>query len=300
MKKSVVFLICGFMASAVAETIPIEAFAPGTVPGEFQVTTSDVSGTLRLGGISFGFSPFEHVPTETNLVSAMGLLNYYRIFTTNHRYGESMRAIPSEASLEGPDTVRVHWPAEEDRPFALTGIYHWITPDTVDLETIVEATDTLPAFDVFLASYLSEHFPASAVYVKAGENEKEFITAEPEDGVWQVFPRDDDARALVKDGRWDIPPSPVDWAVRPELAAPLVYRRAADSDLVVAMMARPEDCFAVFTPFRGEHHYSMYFSLFGDTLEAGNTVRARIRMVIAEMDDDALLARYQEFLDSDQ
>ncbi len=294
--KMLVMLLCCCMVMSGVGAAPVEAFTPGEAPGSFQVDTGLVAGVLRPEGLSFGFTPFTHVPTETNLVTMMGLLNYYRMFTTNHRYGESMRAIPSEGTLEGPDTLRVHWPAEEDRPFALTGIYRWVAPDTVDLETIVEATDTLPDFDVFLASYLSERFPASAVYAKDADGEAAFITAEPEDGVWQVFPRDADGLALVKDGRWDIPPSPVDWAVRPDLAAPLIYRRADDSDLVVAMMARPEDCFAVFTPFRSEHHYSMYFSLFGDTLEAGDVVRARIRMVIAELDDEALLARYQEFL----
>lgn len=281
-----------------AEATSLEVFSPGDVPGEFHVDSGDVRGVLRLGGISFGFMPFEHVPTETDLASMMGLLNYYRIFTTNQRYGESMRALPSEATLEAPDTLRVHWPADEDRPFALTGIYRWVAPDTVDLETVVEAVETLPHFDVFLASYLSTLFPVSSVYVREDNDTNTFMTAEPEYGVWQLFPRDTDAVALVQDGRWDIPPSPVDWAVRPKIAAPLIFRRNADTGLVVAMMARPEDCFAVFTPDRDEYHYSMYFSLFGETVEAGDTVRCRIRMVINVLDDDALLERYDAFLNS--
>jgi len=274
---------------------PLEVFAPGDVDGEFHVNTGELEGTLRLGGISFGFSPFRHVPTDTDLIAMMGLLNYYRVFTTNHRYGESMRAIPSDATLEAPDTLRVHWPADADRPFELTGVYHWVAPDTVDLETIVEAKEHLQEFDVFIASYLSERFPVSSVYVKGDDDKKAFITAEPEHGVWQAFPRDADAVRIIKDGRWDIPPSPVDWAVRPELAAPIIHRRNEATGLTVAMMARAEDCFAVFTPDRGEGHYSMYLSLFGKTLEAGDTARARIRMIIGPLNDDALLKRYKEF-----
>ena len=39
-------------------------------------------------------------------------------------------------------------------------------------------------------------------------------------GVWQAFPRDDQAVSIIQDGRWKIPPSPVDWVIRPRLAKP--------------------------------------------------------------------------------
>ncbi|MFO7774733.1 MAG: hypothetical protein R6W89_02935, partial [Candidatus Hydrogenedentota bacterium] len=228
--------------------------------------------------------------------TAYGIANYYRVFTAGHRY-EDPRVLSRETSLETPDTVRVHWPASEDQPFALTGIYRWVAPDTLDLETIVEAEADLPDFEVFLASYLSSAFPASSVYAQTGEEETGMVTAEPEEGVWQVFPRDAEALAIVEDGRWEVPPNPVDWAVRPDFAGALIYRRAEDSDLTVAMMAQPQDCFALFTPERGEAHYSMYLSLFGRTIEAGDSARTTVRVIIGALDDDALLKRYQEFLD---
>jgi len=45
-------------------------------------------------------------------------------------------------------------------------------------------------------------------------------------GIWQAFPRDDQAAAIIQDGRWTYPPSPVDWVIRPHLAKPLGIRRS--------------------------------------------------------------------------
>lgn len=294
-----ILLVAGCVLTVCAEASePPPFFSSGRVAGEYEVETPVVRGLLGEGGLAFGLHPLIYTPNDTLLTNTMGLLNYYRVFTTNHRYGESMRMQPNETTITGPDTLRIHWPAASGRPFALTGIYRWVAPDVLDLETIVEAKDLLPDFDVFVASYLSAAFPASEVYVKTADNGTDFVAAEPEHGLWQVFARDAEAVTWVKDGRWTIPPSPVDWAVRPYFAAPLIYRRASDSQLSVVMMARPEDCFAVFTPERGEGHFSMYFSLFGRTLEPGETVRAHIRLVIGMLDNHTLLERYREFLDN--
>jgi hypothetical protein len=45
-------------------------------------------------------------------------------------------------------------------------------------------------------------------------------------------------------------------------------------------MSPPQDCFAVLTPFEAEPHRSMYLSLFGKNLKAGESARARARLVI--------------------
>lgn len=296
-------IACALMLGLCASAAPdgparVEAFSPGDVAGEYRIETALLRGLLGAGGASLGLYPLEYASGPIAVAGPMGLLNYYRVFTVNRRYGESMRALPSETTLEAPDTLRVHWPASDDRPFTLTGVYRWTKPGMLDLETIVEAGAELPMFDVFLASYLAPAFPVSSVYVKTEGGKAAFAAAETADGVWQVFPRDAAALEWVKDGRWDIDPSAVDWAVRPEFAAPLIYRRHEGSGLTVALMARPEDCFAVFTPHRGETHYSMYFSLFGRTLRAGQTVSARVRLIVGEFDDAALSAHYREFLDA--
>lgn len=280
-----------------AEASTNSVFTAGEAPGEYHVETETLHGTLGEDGRSYGLHPLTYAPGGVSLTgAAYGIANYYRVFTADHRY-EDLRVLSSETSLEPPGTVRVHWPVTEDQPFALTGVYRWVAPDTLDLETIVEAEADLPDFEVFLASYLSSVFPASSVYARTGEQETGFITAEQEEGVWQVFPRDGEALAIVNDGRWEIPPSPVDWAVRPDFAEALIYRRAEDSDLTVAMMGQPEDCFALFTPERGEAHYSMYLSLFGRTIEAGESARTTVRIIVGALDNDALLERYRDFVD---
>lgn len=63
------------------------------------------------------------------------------------------------------------------------------------------------------------------------------------------------------------------------------------------MMSPPEDCFAVSTPHQAEGHYSMYFSLFGRTLKAGEPARARVRiMLMTAATDKKILDAYKAYL----
>ena len=125
------------------------------------------------------------------------------------------------------------------------------------------------------------------------------------DGNYLMFPRDREAALKIFDGRWEIPPSPVDWCITRFMAAPLARRRHAESDLTVLLMAPPEDCFAVATPYNQDppdgvaNHRSLYLSLFGQDVEAGQTVRARSRLVVAAgLTDEAAVKRYQDYVES--
>ena len=289
------FFFACFFASAGEVKTPA-CFSGGNVAGEYRVDTGVVEGTLGFEGRSHGLNPLSIKASGLRLSSPPGLLDFYRIFTTNHRHVESMRALPRETLLESPDSVRVHWPATDGRAYALTGVYRWKAPDTLDLEVIVEAKSDLPDFEVFLASYLSSEFPVSSVYTMPEGGSRTLVTASEEAGPWQAFPRDKVAAAMVKDGRWDIEPNPVDWAMRDPYAIPLIFRRNQGSGFTVAVMTRPEDCFALLTPREGDAHYSMYFSLFGRTLTAGEKATARVRMVFGALDDASVLKRYEAFL----
>ncbi|MCL4854993.1 MAG: hypothetical protein KJZ78_26835 [Bryobacteraceae bacterium] len=261
--------------------------------------TGALHGIVRQNGVSLGLLPVEHTVTGIPIASEPGLLTFYRIFTTNRRYGESARARPSNARVLPDGALHVLWPASDEHPYTMTAIYRWRDEETLDLETTVEAKAELPDFEIFLSSYLGARFPVTSVYVKhlEGGGSAGFMTAETAYGTWQVYPRDEKALSLVKDGRWTIPPNPVDWAIMPELAAPLVHRREPETGLVVALMAPAEDCFAAFTPERDEPHRSMYLSLFGKTLQAGETARARVRLVVSDVLDDAgIVARYEEYV----
>jgi len=161
--------------------------------GEYMFDTGVLRGTIRQEGKSLGLLPVEHVPSGALLTKWPGLLTYYRIFTTNRRYGESARELPSEVKELADGALRMQWPASEEFPYVLTATYRWRDAATLDLDTVAEAKAELPDFEAFLSSYCSEQFPVTAVYVKEPRegDGPGFMTAEEADGTWQVFPRDE-------------------------------------------------------------------------------------------------------------
>jgi len=111
-----------------------------------------------------------------------------------------------------------------------------------------------------------------------------------------MFPRDRQVVALIRDGRWKQPPHPVDWAVRDNLAAPLGIRRGRTHPVAAILMAPGEDCYALSTPFAGEGHFSLYLSLFGRDVKAGQTAAARARLVIAKSpSDEQIVELYRKY-----
>ncbi len=68
------------------------------------------------------------------------------------------------------------------------------------------------------------------------------------------------------------------------------------------MMARPEDCFAVSMPWNpasadAAGYRSLYLSLFGKDLAAGETAKAHCRLLLGrELSDEDAVARYRAFL----
>ena len=267
--------------------------------GEFHFDTGTLRGTLRAQGKSLGLSSLIHIPTGIRLDRGNGLLGYYRVFTAKHRYGAGAWDWPSQARLLPDGSVEVVWPAAADRPFELKAVYRWRDPMTLDLETMVKAQQDLPAFEVFLASYFQESFTNSLVYVKEnpeGGNRPGFLAAKKSLGDWQMFPRDPAAVAIIKDGRWLIDPNPVDWRVLPALGLPLGMRRESRAGVTAVLMAPPADCFALATPYETEGHVSMYLSLFGRTVKAGEQAGARARLVVdSPVTDNQAVELYQKY-----
>jgi hypothetical protein len=294
-KTLVTLIFLCILTALTAAAEPLPGFGDVTAEGAYPFDTGVLRGELAGGPL--GLLPMVYVPTETPLAKTPGIYNFYRVFSTNHRYVESMRATPCTSERVNPQTLRVHWDAGEEHPFTLEATYMWVAADTLDVVTEVTAVQALPDFEVFLASYCAEAFKVSSVFVVQEDGDAAFMTAEKIGQVWQAFPRDDAAVSIIQDGRWAIQPSPVDWAIRPKFAAPLVYRRDPESNVAVVTMALAEDCFAVLTPERDEAHYSMYFSLFGRDVAAGETVRARTRLVVGAFDDAEIIDRYNAFLD---
>ncbi len=268
---------------------------------EYRFNTGMLRGTLRRGGRSFGLSSLTHVPSGTRVDGASyGIFSHYRVFTTNKRYGHAAWDWPSTSKRLGNGGVQVRWPAGKDHPFELTALYRWSGANVLDLTTMVTARKDLPQFEVFLASYFHKDFPASLVYVKSGSNTKArptLQTTEKSFGIWQMFPRSRKVVPLIQDGRWRQDPSPVNWSIRDDLAAPIGIRRGKKSGLAAILMAPGEDCFALSTPYEGEGHFSLYLSLFGRHVKAGQTAAARSRLVIAESPTEQQILRwYKEYM----
>ena len=189
----------------------------------------------------------------------------------------------------------------------MTGVYRWQSPNTLDLQICVTAKQDLPKFELFMSSYFAKTFLASVYVTGPGgsntDSRFEPVNRTPQaQGGYVMFPRNDEAVAMIRDGRWKIPPSPVDWNIGPPLAAPLAIRRDQTSGLTGVMMARPEDCFAVSSPWNpaspGAGGYrSLYLSLFGRDLAAGQTAQAHCRLILArQMTDELAVEYYRQFL----
>jgi hypothetical protein len=268
--------------------------------GEYVFDTGVLRGVLRQGGKAQGLSSVTYVPTGAKLDRSMGILSHYRVFTTNRRYGVGAWDWPSTAKLLPGGAVQVTWPEAPDRPFEMGALYRWKDARTLDVETTVTARQDLSQFESFLASYFDEAFPTPRVYVAENPDAQRapgFLPARKSFGDWQMFPRDEQVVSLIRDGRWKQGPNPVDWFIMPRLAAPLCMRSSAAGDLTAILMAPPDDCFAVATPYEGEGHHSLYVSLFGRNLKAGASAKARTRFIVAHATSDAqTLDLYEQYI----
>jgi len=268
--------------------------------GEYAFDTGVLRGKLRQAGKSLGLSSVVHIPSEVRLAGSFGILSYYRVFTTNKRYGTAAWDWPSTSKLLSDGAVQITWPEEKDRPFEMVAIYRWRTSSTLDLETVVKPRKDLTKFEVFLASYFDEIFPSPYVYV-AGNPEAQgspgFLMARKPFGDWQMFPRNQEVLRVVHDGRWQKEPNPVNWTIMPNMGIPIGLRRGAKAGLTVVLMAPLDDCFAIATPYQGESHHSLYLSLFGCDVKAGDTARARSRFVVTtDISDREILGLYQKYM----
>jgi hypothetical protein len=259
---------------------------------EYRFDTGELRGTLRLEGKSLGLRPVLAGAPGTPIAGMMGLFSPYRMLAADARFGTAAWDWASRAKSLPDGAVEVQWTADQEHPFDLAAVYRFSGPGTLDLNVTVEPRHDLRRFELFLASYF-QGFPACFAYVGQGPaagGQPAFMAAVKPAGDWQMFPRDAEAVQMARDGRWKRPPNPVQWQIMPRLAAPLALRRDAPSGLTAVLMAPADDCFAVSMPYGEEGHRSVYLSLFGRDLKAGQPASARARLVIgpAISDPDAV------------
>lgn len=292
-------LAWGGRRAAFTEEAAGSALAFRAAEDGFAFETGELSGALRPGGRPIGLSPLRHRSSTRDLARQYGVCSHYRLLDADARYGVAAWDWAGSVAEVEEGAVRARWTRDDAHPFDLQVLYRWSKPDTLDIVTTVTAAQDLKHFESFLASYF-QGFADPYVYVSAcpetGGREG-FLLAEERYGVWQMFPRDEEAAAMIQDGRWLHEPHPVQWQIMPRYAFPLAMRRDAESGLVAVLMAPQRDCFAVATPYRGEGHRSLYLSLFGEDVKAGQTAAARARLVMAaSLSDAQAAARYQDYL----
>lgn len=291
-------LAWGGRRATFAEEKPGSSLAFRADENGFVFDTGELSGTLRPGGRPIGLSPIRHRASERDLAQPYGLCSHYRLLDADARYGVAAWDWAGSVAEVEEGAVRARWTRDDAHPFDLQVLYRWSKPDSLDIVTTVTAAKDLKKFESFLASYFqgfADPYVYTAACSETGGREA-FLLAEERYGVWQMFPRDEEAVAMIQDGRWLHEPHPVQWRIMPRYAFPLAMRRDEETGLVGLLMAPVRDCFAVAAPYRGEGHRSIYLSLFGEDLKAGQTVTARARLVIAaSLSDAQAVARYQDY-----
>jgi len=266
---------------------------------QFSFDNGRFSGVLRPQGSSKGLTSVVDAASGATVSRSLGIFSHYRLLATNTRYGDAAWDWPSVSELAANGAVTTVWTADDKHPFDMRTVCRWASPDTLDLVTTITARKDLPRFEVFLASYFNG-FGESWVYTKdpaKTDGKAAFLPATRDDGVWQMFPGDERAIEMIRDGRWKQPPHPVQWAIRPTLASPLGLRRDHKTGLTALVMAPPDDCFAVATPYGEEGHRSLYLSLCGQDIPAGQTATAGSRLVIRrDVSFESALRIYEEYV----
>lgn len=265
---------------------------------EYRFDTGLLRGVLRPQGRSVGLATVIDARSGATLSGGLGLFSHYRLLDANERYGGGAWDFPSQARSLADGAVEAVWTHQPGLPFDMTVTYRWIAPNTLDLITTVTARKDIQRLEVFLASYFNG-FAESLVYVRDNPQtpgKAGLMPAVRSHGDWQMFPRDNAAIKIILDGRWKRPPNPVDWKIMPTLAGPLGVRRDAATGLTALVMAPPSDCFAVATPYGEEGHRSLYLSLLGRDLKAGQTAAVRSRLLIGrDISDAQAIAIYEAY-----
>ncbi len=294
-----------------AANLPDLTFKPDSEAGYYRFDTGVLRGRVRLNGKSQGITELRHLASGVEVAHGgglPGLFSYYRVFSTDTRYGHAARDWPTTNRVLADGSLEVKWAPAAEHPLEITAVYRWRQPDTLDLETVVKPTQPMPRFEVFLSSYFQPGFRAW-VYVKPNffaQGQPAMLAADVNplvDGTYLMFPRDREAVLRIFDRRWERPPDPVQWSVTRWLAAPLAMRRDENSGVTALIMAPPEDCFGVATPYNKTPpdgvagHQSLYLSLFGQDLAAGQSARAQARLVVGKnITDSAAVDLYRQFL----
>jgi hypothetical protein len=271
--------------------------------------SEQISGRYLTAGHYQGMRSLVHRPSNVQIAAGEtlpGLLAPYRVFGNGRRYGD-VRDRPNRAELL-PEGLRVTYAADAENPFDVTAVYV-CDGDMLDARYTLRPQIDMRACELGVASYLNAGFRAyicrqSNVWGESGER---FVPVDvnPMTDVYALFPRNEAAMSTIFDGRWDLPPYPVRYAVPAYFARPLAYRRHAATGVTAVGMGDPSECYAVCIPVNdppenpdpAKGYQAIYFYLFGRDVCQGETATARVRWVVGQdLTEAEILARWNEFL----
>lgn len=267
-----------------------------------------VHGRYLAAGHYQGMRSLVHRPSGIEVAAGErlpGLVAPYRVFANGRRYGD-VRDRQARMELTS-DGVAITHAADAENPLDVVSRYSW-NGNTLDVHYTITLHADMRAFEIGVASYLSAGFRA---YVSRQSNEWGETAAKivpvdvnPLTDVYALFPRDETALKTIFDGRWDLPPYPVRYAVPAYFAQPMAWRRHAASGVVAVGMADPQACYAVCIPVNNpaevpdpaNGYQGVYFYLFGRDLRQGETVRTRVRWIVGQgMSDEEILGHWEAF-----
>lgn len=296
--------------------------------GSYSVDTGEMKGTLRdkqgtRWGPSRGFRSVVHTPTNVQISRNRGWLGHYRFLTTDNRLNPDGWDWDSKTQLLDDGTVQAKWMADKEHPFDMTAIYRFVTPSIMEVETEITAKEKLEKFQLVQSSYFGNSFNESRVYTSVdGVSVPEFVEVlklsdaevakrekvgkrheraqmRKDYKSWYMFPSNNDAWETVMDGRWNYGPYPLGWIKMSNYAEPLALRKHDKKNLYTLTMANPDVIDTLGIPHTNEPHRSNYFVFFGDDIQAGQTVKALLRIVIDEnITKEKALDYYKTFLET--
>ena len=273
---------------------------------------SELSGVVNFGK-SHHFSEVRHTPSNMLIspdgsgMEQVGLLNFFRVLISGGYLTELREEKPIVKAEK--DGVTLTWLPTIRRQANVTVRFTFREPNIIDMDLSVETLINYPGFEILLSAYLAPGFVSGAYVAK-----EEFGPVVPEQiritdqpmihGVWPFFPRNEAGANLLTDGRHQKGRWYWRMAVGRRYGMPMAFFNKGEVDVLV--MGRPEDVYAVGVTYDGDPetdniaaHRSLYLSLFGEDLAAGEGRRTQMRMIIGKFgsDQNKHASLYEAFLD---
>lgn len=274
----------------------------------FAFDTGVVKGQLRANGECQGLSSFVDVETGKELTRSAGIFSYYRVLSIDRRWGQAARDWPMTGTLLPDGAVQIDWPPAADHPLDIRAVFRWRSPVMLDLLTTVRPQVMMPGFELFLSSYFGMSFKAYAYTqpLRSPEMKPLFVPADVNPLVqdsYLAFPTSRRAARMFFDDRWAPANGFVPWSVTQMLAAPIGMKRDPSSGLTFLLMSCPEDCFAINMSYNMDPpdgvagHSSVYMSLFGKDIQAGESAQAHVRLVVErDLSDERAIELYEQYI----